>query len=340
METQNVLSHLWKKRKSHEFEDKGITEILENTHIKRCNASSNTFDHDFYENVNNELTLVIQRENYLLSVGLPDNSEPYNSDITTNNVKSSFKSIRGKFTPGPDDILPRMLIEAEEQLIEPTTKLFHLCWENGHNPSLWNKDNKIYIPKPGKENYNLPKSDRPISLRSVTRKMLEWIINTRLIWWLESQFKIDLFQFAYWKNFSTTQALTYFIDSIKRGFCDDQHTVAALIDLEWAFDSVWHNGVLHKLWKVGKWGRMLLFLHSFLNNRFSRSLVNSHCSEGIQTDIRVPQGSLLAVILFIFHIHDMTYKIPSKIQFADDINVWSTNHDPAIAASDVQSSLT
>ena len=147
-----------KNDKSNEFEDKGIPEILENTHIKRCNASSDTFDHDFYENVNNEITQVIQREKYLLSMGLLDNSEPYNSDITKNNVKSSFRSIGSKFAPGPDDILPRMLIEAEEQLIEPTTKLFQLCWENGHNTSLWNKDNKIYIPKPGKESYNLPKS--------------------------------------------------------------------------------------------------------------------------------------------------------------------------------------
>ena len=114
----------------------------------------------------------------------------------------------------------------------------------------------------------------------------------------------------------------------------------ALIDLEWAFDSVWRNGVLYKLWKVGIRGRMLISLHSFLTNRFSRSLVNSHCSEWIQTDIGVPQGSLLAVILFIFHIHDMAYNIPSKIKFADDINVLSTNRDPAIAASVVQSSLT
>ena len=131
-DTKCVVQPLEKNDKSHEFEDKGITEILENTHIKRCDASSDTFDHDFYEIVNNEITQVIQREKYLLSMGLLDNSEPYNSDITTNNVKSSFRSIRGKFTPGPNDILPRMLIEAEEQLIEPTTKLFQLCWENGH----------------------------------------------------------------------------------------------------------------------------------------------------------------------------------------------------------------
>ena len=187
-DTKCAVHPLEKNDKSHEFEDKGITEILENTHIKRCNASSDTFDHDFfYENVNNKITQVIQREKYLLSMGLLDNSEPYNSDITTNNVKSSFRSIRGKFTPGPDDILPRMLTEAEEQLIEPTTKLFQLCWENSHNPSLWSKDNKIYIPKPVKESYNLPKYYRPISLTSVTGKMREQIINSRLIWWLESQ---------------------------------------------------------------------------------------------------------------------------------------------------------
>ena len=116
--------------------------------------------------------------------------------------------------------------------------------------------------------------------------MLKCIINLRLIWWLESQFQIDIFQFAYKRNHSTTQALAYFVDNTQRGFLD---TVAALIDLEGAFDSVWRKGVLFKLWKIGIRGRMLHFLHSFLHNRFSRSLINNHTSDWIENDIGVPR---------------------------------------------------
>ena len=85
-----------------------------------------------------------------------------------------------------------MLSEADDTLLEPTTKLFQLCWENGVNPQLWNRDNKIYIPKPGKDNYNIPKFYRPISLTSVVGKMMERIVNQRLVWWLESQLQIDI----------------------------------------------------------------------------------------------------------------------------------------------------
>ena len=62
--------------------------------------------------------------------------------------QTSFRSIKGKFTPGPDNILPQMLSEAEHILLEPASKLFQLCWKKGEHPDLWNRDNKIFIPKP------------------------------------------------------------------------------------------------------------------------------------------------------------------------------------------------
>ena len=107
---------------------------------------------------------------------------------------------------------------------------------------------EIYVHFPyNKETYNIAKSYRPISLTSAVGKIFERIINLRLIWWLESQFQIDIFRFACRKNYSTTQGLAYFVDNIKRAFLDNKHTVAALTDLEGAFNSVWRKGVLFKL---------------------------------------------------------------------------------------------
>ena len=75
-----------------------------------------------------------------------------------------------------------MLSEAEDILFEPTSKLFQLFWEKVENPDLWNRDNKIFIPKLGKPHYYSAKSYRPISLASVIGEMFEHIINRRLIW--------------------------------------------------------------------------------------------------------------------------------------------------------------
>ena len=67
--------------------------------------------------------------------------------------------------------------------------------------------------------------------------------------------------------------------------------------------------------------------------------MNTETSEWIETTIGVPQGSLLAVILFILDISDMTANIPRHIKFADDINAWATNKSPIVAAAKVQEYL-
>ena len=188
LSTKCVVQPLLLTDGSFDFDDKNITSMLEKVHIKRGDTNTSTiFDEQFYNNVNNEITSLIEAEKQLLSSGQLEHAEPYNADISPNQVRSTFLSTKGKFTPGPDNILPKMLSEEEDTLLEPTTKLFQLCWENGVNPQLWNRDNKIYLPKPGKDDYNIPKSYRPNSLTSVVGKMMERIVNQRLVWWLESQ---------------------------------------------------------------------------------------------------------------------------------------------------------
>ena len=101
-----------------------------------------------------------------------------------------------------------------------------------------------------------------------------------------------------------------------------------MIDLEVAFHNVARKAAFYKLWSAGVRGRMLLSINSFLDNHFSRCLVNTKTSEWIETTIGVLQGSLLAVILFVLHISDMTA-----------INAWATDKSPTAAAAKVQEYL-
>ena len=71
-----------------------------------------------------------------------------------------------------------------------------------------------------------------------------------------------------------------------------------MADLEGAFDTVWREGAIYKLHKAGINNNLLSVFSSFLSDRYSRNLVNSHTSDWVQTTLGVPQGSILSPLIF------------------------------------------
>ena len=50
----------------------------------------------------------------------------------------------------------------------------------GHTPTGWRNAKVIFIPKPGKDNYTLPRSFRPITLSNVMLKVMERVVQRDL----------------------------------------------------------------------------------------------------------------------------------------------------------------
>ena len=46
------------------------------------------------------------------------------------------------------------------------------------------------------------------------------------------------------------------------------------LDLIKAFDEVWHDGLMYKLKRLGIWGKCHGLIHSFLNDRYQRVVLN------------------------------------------------------------------
>ena len=73
-----------------------------------------------------------------------------------------------------------------------------------------------------------------------------------------------------------------------------------ITDLGWAYDSVWKNGLIHKLInKYGYNGNLIAWLMEYLSDRLTRVVYN-----GVKTPWRksldnLPQGSTLSKILFV-----------------------------------------
>ena len=112
---------------------------------------------------------------------------------------------------------------------------------------------------------------RPISLLSCISKILEKIMYRRLTrFFIHQNFFYDL-QFGFWKNYSTSDAITFMIDKISKAFDQKEMTLAIFLDLSKAFDSINHSILLQKLSHFGIRGSALDRFESYLDNRFQKS---------------------------------------------------------------------
>ena len=139
-------------------------------------------------------------------------------------------------------------------------------------------------------------------MTDIPGKGYEKVLKNRLTSWMDSQFCWDQAQFAYRKSYSVTQAIMYFILTVILARQEGKETVTAFIDLQGAFDRVWREGIIYQLHEAGLRGRLLLAIASFLKDRRVWCLVNSFQSDWLCSLLGVPQGSVIAPILFLFFI--------------------------------------
>ena len=73
---------------------------------------------------------------------------------------------------------------------------------------------------------------------------------------------------------------------------------AVFIDVEKAFDSVWHNGLRHKIMTGDLPRKIVRLMSSFITNRTISVNINDEASDNVQLSAGTPQGSVLSPLLF------------------------------------------
>ena len=186
----------------------------------------------------------------------------------------------------------------------------------------------------------LTTSYRPISLISSIMKLFERVIEQRLRSHLEHIGFINKHQSGFRRAKSTDDHLFRLSQSIMESFNRGEHVVAAFLDVEKAFDNVWHNGLRYKIFQLDLPTKMTRWLSDFLVGRLIQVNVNNFFNQ-INPKAGV-QGSVLSPLLFLIYVNDLPaphHNQSSRSQFADDTAQWAFSLNVRFAAKLLQQNL-
>ena len=116
-------------------------------------------------------------------------------------------------------------------------------------------------------------------------------------------------------------------------------TQAVFLDIQQAFDKVWHEGLLYKLKKV-LLHTYYSILKSYLTKRQFMVKYVDAITTTFQIEAGIPQGSVLGPLLFSIYTADLPISTEITIAtFADGTALLASHANPIIASSTLQRGL-
>jgi ribonuclease HI len=260
------------------------------------------------------------------------NLESYNRLFSIQDFQTVLSNVKDSAS-GPDDINYQMIKNLPALAQEYVLRIFNKFWTESYFPAEWRKATVIPIPKPGKD-HTKSVNYRPIALTSCLSKLLEKLINQRLIEYLENNKLFSRVQCGFRKQKST-------IDHLVR-LETTKHVVSVFFDIEKAYDTAWRYGIMRDLHTYGLRGRLPLYVQQFLMNRMFKVKVDKTLSETKQQCAGVPQGCVLSVTLFAIKINSLTAVIPPHIHsslYVDDLQISFADHSPLVVTTTLQNCI-
>ena len=245
-------------------------------------------------------------------------------------------AIAGKLkttSPGEDGMQNAVLKKAPPIFWEKATAIFNASMRYSYIPAKWKVAVVCMIPKEGKD-WKTVKGYRPISLLNALAKMMERLIARRTVSELKARGILPPSQSAFLNRHTVEDHPFRLAEMASTGLMNKEDTVIVCLDVEGAFDRVWHQGLLYKLRDFGFPNCALAWMASFLDSRTFRVRIGNSHSESRKILGGVPQGSPLSPILYVLYTADLLRGLPRGITnglFADDIALAKRHIDQKVA---------
>ena len=278
-----------------------------------------------YEGVDRESSRLIPHEKSDRWRALIPSPVNLSGDFSSREFAAALQHVKPWKASGPDSICPELVIHAGTALKSWLRGFLSSCLRQLKIPKVWRRALVVAIPKP-KKPVEDPKSYRPISLLCVPYKILERLIYARIEPIVNPLLPDEQAGFRHGK--STVDQVVLLTQNIKDSFEAKKKAGAVFVDLTAAYDTVWHRGLTCKLLRLLPNKHMVRMIMKLVRNRsFTFTTGDSKRSRLRRLKNGVPEGSVLAPLLFNIYVYDLPSTVSRRYAYADNLALLYSSDD-------------